>query len=501
MINTEGIYIYKLSLLAAVACNLNCEYCLVSKNSKDYNIVDFKNSTNKALEDGTYLDNILKSLDRLKQEPNNINTIEIWGQEPTLMLSHLTPHFEDWYEAFPNLNILGFSTNGIDENLPETIYNLVEKIEKTVDQNFTLNVQISYDGIGESKVRGGKNDTVKNNLIKLHKMLNNLKLEHCKVSFFIHAVFSNSIIKYCNSFEKIREFFTDFDNFFKDVVKANINKNVQQGGLTLQYQNGDYSSIEDGLRLAETAERMERFLRVHQKEFYFYNKFPSDIDFGANILGVVAHRFPKRIRNADCKNLDEYANKFINESQQTFHEKITEYCGSIGHDLKILYDGTMATCQNFMFDAYNYNNDGKPVYGKDIASQARRFATQQGVHILNLLTASDEEINKALNWFRQTFTKNNIKFMLNNICNIMFMMAQCGQISHTYIDDLSKIKRHALLLAPIDCCYYNLFTETGSVYVHSISQIRYLCNGLMDKAENFINQVVQREGDIPDGFL
>ena len=69
MIDSSNIDIYKISLQAAIACNLQCEYCLVSKNANNPNLKELRDNTNQANLDGTYLQKILFSLKILKQSP------------------------------------------------------------------------------------------------------------------------------------------------------------------------------------------------------------------------------------------------------------------------------------------------------------------------------------------------------------------------------------------------------------------------------------------------
>lgn len=67
----------------------------------------------KALQDGTFIKNVRDVLYRMNQSPLNIESIAFWGQEPTLTLNHITDHFEEWYDLFPNWQHCGFSTNTV----------------------------------------------------------------------------------------------------------------------------------------------------------------------------------------------------------------------------------------------------------------------------------------------------------------------------------------------------------------------------------------------------
>lgn len=499
MIDSSNIDIYKISLQAAIACNLQCEYCLVSKNANNPNLKELQDNTNQAILDGTYLQNILFSLKRLKQSPQQITELEIWGQEPTLVLPYLTEVFSDWYNAFYNLNEMMFSTNALTLNFDEIVFDFIQSIDNVLDKPLTLTIQISYDGIGEKIARGGNSFTIKENLIKLYERLNKIKFKNIKVEVVLHAVLSTQLINILiKDFKKIEEFFEDIENFYIDVMGHILNGGVRQGPLTLQYMNGSFASLEEGLNYALCADMMERFLITYKEKSFYFKNFPLDIDAGANTLGCVVHKMPGLIRRAGYNTLREFVNAFIEGDPRIRYTDITEYCGAITYDLKIMYDGTNTTCQNYIFDAYTeIHNKNNKEYKNTITDQAIKYA-MKNTQAVNLVTGTDEEIMKQLNWSNKTIKQNNLLAMTNMVANQMFMMAQVGQLSSSYLRDLEKLKTHAFVIATLECCYYNLMITTGSVFIHPSAQIRLICNGVMDRVEDMINTVLKRKGEIPE---
>lgn len=502
MIDTKNIDIRAINLQAAIACNLKCEYCMVQRNASSLNLKDLTYETNEALLSGKYLENVKKILNRLNQSYDKIRVLEIWGQEPTLMIQYLTPVIKNWYDTFYNLEEITFSTNGMDKNIPENLYNFIIELDKSCVKPLKLNIQISYDGVGEEIARNGNRQILIDNFTALFRKLNNIKLNNLKCGFFIHAVMSKTLMDYINNdFKKIEEYFNDVNDFLKILNMEAISDSIFLGPYTLQYMNGSYASIEDGLQWVETCNRMQRFLFANQNKFPYLKEFCENLDFGANTLGCVVHRLPKRIRDRGCKNLDEYVDKFLDGDPHIMQNIFSEYCGTLQSNLRIMYDGTSINCQNFIFDAYDSQNKKTINYNDTVYDQARKYAVEQKVHMLNLITATDEEINKILHWANEVNNKNNTLAAMNMIANNIFMMAQIGQVDRNYLHNFNKIKNHAFLIAVIECCYFNLLVATGSTILHPISQIRYFCNGLLDKAEETINQVVNTKGDIPDGYV
>ena len=74
----------------------------------------------------------------------------------------------------------------------------------------------------------------------------------------------------------------------------------------------------------------------------------------------------------------------------------------------------------------------------------------------------------------------------------MFQMASCDLIDGSYKNNLRKIETHAFILSHLNSCYYALNSATGSSIMHGISDIKLLCNGIMDLIENEINLLAKR---------
>lgn len=68
-----------LSLITAAGCNLECKYCFANHsrtNNKEY-AVQMQKECKDALDDGTFLNNILKTLEISEQDKNDIKRIEL----------------------------------------------------------------------------------------------------------------------------------------------------------------------------------------------------------------------------------------------------------------------------------------------------------------------------------------------------------------------------------------------------------------------------------------
>ena len=76
-------------ILISGGCNLNCRYCLVNKSKSGTNYPDFLKDTNEAIANGSYLNVFKTAFKKYNQSPSKVKTLELWGNEPTLMLHDL----------------------------------------------------------------------------------------------------------------------------------------------------------------------------------------------------------------------------------------------------------------------------------------------------------------------------------------------------------------------------------------------------------------------------
>ena len=134
----DKVHLARVSLIAAIECNLACDYCVIAHRKEKNKKADknFFKKTIEALENGTYLDNVKKVYKRLKAPREDVLAFEIWGMEPTLILKYLYPNWKDWYQAFPNIKRIFFSTNGMA--FTDDIVSFAKEIDKWAEKDLQL---------------------------------------------------------------------------------------------------------------------------------------------------------------------------------------------------------------------------------------------------------------------------------------------------------------------------------------------------------------------------
>lgn len=120
-----------------------------------------------------------------------------------------------------------FSTNGVA--FPERIINLIKMLENTVNNNFVLEIQFSYDGYKPTREsRGIDPNIIINNLKTIITTLNQMTLNKVRILISCHNVVNEKI------FNKFGSNNDDNDKEFLEYLKElndlpysliNLNKN------------------------------------------------------------------------------------------------------------------------------------------------------------------------------------------------------------------------------------------------------------------------------------
>jgi hypothetical protein len=117
------------------------------------------------------------------------------------------------------------------------------------------------------------------------------------------------------------------------------------------------------------------------------------------------------------KSLDDVIEQILYDEHlmKDINHKFTAYnfCGNGCGELKIMYDGTLVNCQNSIFDtqdAFLLKNDN--------IENMIKHSMATHTYYINLLTASDDEINKYFYIFN-TIHKNSFMSNLSSVITLM----------------------------------------------------------------------------------
>ena len=423
--------------------------------------------TIEALKDGSFRNNVVKSLKAFGGSPNKIRHLELWGQEQILTLDYFVDRLDEWLETFPNLCEIFFSTNG--QAGPEKILRLITELEKHATHEIRFSLQWSYDGSysGEN-LRHDTDNNVINNLTYVLTELNNIPLEKVKVQMYLHGVVSFELIKHLNGdMEKIKAYWEEGIKTAASMPALCWNKNVDVGG--------NFSIAEEVPYSCSTEEALD-----------YYDFLLKSSAVGGSLQGLefLSSQWSRILNNEfgekSSENLDDVIN-WLNqiassnnlEEMDLITRKLTNgfYCGTGVSELKIMWDGTLVTCQNSVFETT------KDFINKDITimNEVKRSWVDKGFFI-NPITATPEEIKKykylfmvgRKSTFWHTFTTNVVK---------LHYLSLCGQVSRSYARDLKQLLKHAYLMSFINQCGYNNAVTSGSLWTKDTGILRRYGNG------------------------
>lgn len=484
MIDTENTYIDCISLVAACQCNLSCEYCLIAQaaaNHKNSHKIQVENI--KALQDGTYIKNILAVLKRLHQSPSQINGLQIWGQEPSMVIKYLTENIDDWLNAFPKLTTFMFSTNGMDYG--EDVANFAIELDKHTSKFMSFELQLSYDGyFGQDSVRKGASDKILENVRVMAKKLNDYNYKHISIQINPHSVFSIDLAHELTTVEKATQYVDSLDNFVTMLNELCFNRNIHVGGVSVMGQTGSNATTEDGLAYAQAIRTIE-LVKMRRPHSQYLLTSPG---VRLQIYGAIPKLlYEYVVRYGSLENLVDYSLENPKDACCNIG-----YCSTVNHDLKIMYDGTVLTCQNYLFDTMEDDLVNADPEEQTLEQQCKSYFMEK-YHRVNFVTGTDEEIQRMLD-FHSTISEQNFVYSgINSTANMIYLMAECGEVSESYLYDLNKLKRHAYVIASSDTCYANMLHASASVLIKSCAQIRLLCNGALDLLDEVLENAAKKD--------
>lgn len=472
-----------ISFIMSLGCNLNCEYCWIADSKKNAEKANAMQKANiEALKDGTYLKNVLIALEKLHTDPTDIKMFSYWGQEPTLTLEYFTQNYADWIRAFPEVFRHEFSTNGMAN--ADKIVEFVKTVDKYANRPTSVSIQFSYDGeYSTNNIRNANASIIKNNVLYVFDELSKINFQWVRVDFSIHAVLSMSMMYSLDTDDKLLAYYKEMDDYMWE-IRSHIKSNQLYLGpqISLNLEAPYFAGRSDGEALTDFILRSRRLNYTN-----FHHPYSPAEDF----LGVLAES-TRWIRNDGFENQYE-AIKELYITDKFQREPVAHlFCANNVEEIKIMYDGTLVNCQNYIFDK---DLDNIPV-DDSIMNGSKRSLVKHN-YFMNAVTASQEELDKFIKFFLD------LKFegmsqMLSHTYNIMYVLALAGQIDKSYLTDQEKFLRHGYLISVSNNCAYNHLVETGTHYAKNCGYIRRYCNGVLDLVDKFVQEENSRGEKMPD---
>lgn len=463
----ENLDIRAITLVSSCGCNLHCKYCMI-ENSLNGCSAELQQNTIKALSNGSFLNNIKKIFKRLDLDRYIIENFGFWGQEPTLTLHLITEHLDDWFNFFPNITNIDFSTNGMD--FPDRIVDFIKKVDETTSQdNLKLTVQFSYDGTySTNNIRNASNEKIFKNISTVINELNKIKLNHVDVSIQLHGVLSGALIAQLDTLEKVHDYYKELDTFGYELSKKVINRAIElNSSVSICPEYPRDGSVDERI---DYESFLQRLLDIDVSDFHD-PRLPVGIISGYRDIYEDTLKnlgYCLRGENQHPLTIEEALNLIKNKDKDIIRNlSVNNFCGSNYSELKLLYDGTVMSCQNYMFDInpINIKDDGS------IDTISRKDLMTRGHSCANLLTASDEDIDKLFYKYN-LYKTSSFPFMFQATLNTYQMLNECGQLNSIYRYNYNKLLHLAFITTKNLACTYNNLVSTGNELLRSVGTLR-----------------------------
>lgn len=222
---------------------------------------------------------------------------------------------------------------------------------------------------------------------------------------------------------------------------------------------------------------MKRALRIAQKNNIILNALQLREDVYKYLDNKSLDDWAELVLN-DKKHLNEFF-KFLNN---------TPYgCGTLYNNLKLMYDGIALNCQTHLFDL-----NKQFLYGDEPVEISSKEALINSGHYINLITASQEELDKIF-YIYKTFCYYTCPTFVEHYMIMLKYLAIAGQIDKKYLLNKKLLLKHILLLLLKSCCPYAQQLKTGSLFLLHSGFFRFYFNGIADIIEEeFNNDILAR---------
>lgn len=392
------------------------------------------------LMDGTAVKNYLK-----EAKPQYIDTIGLWGAEPTLNHDCAGVFFKDLFKAYYGLKEVMFSTNLLLGH--EAIIDMIESSSKAavnLKGGFLkqLRVQMSLDGpdwVTDVNRHKGATKQILKTYNKVLKYLEENKVENIQsINFSFKPTLPTESMKQMNDdHDLMLDYFKFFEEVYEIPKQYKLPKYVSPSGLAgVTVVNPGEHSVKDG---KEFGLWLKNVYSLNCKEVFKYYRQPMFFQFHQSI---------------------EKALELGETSQKP--QQLT--CGGGYGGFSFDGEGNISPCHRaFTLSAYDIK------LGRGDLNKKEQF-------IVDLKSKRKKESMKIRTY---TYHNNLLMRMVSTKATIK-QMAITGQIDKVYLTN-QHLSDLLAIMASTAQCYVDTYMKIGSAHVSSFSFIRYFGNGALQE--------------------
>lgn len=432
----NSIPITAVDVIFTGSCNMQCSYCFIHKNPQQMH--NYNTKVREALANGSYAQNVI---DAIKDHKENLDTIALWGGEPTVNADLFRGFIEPLLDYFTKVKSIHFSTNGSNSVLPfaETLYDYhLEHPERLIN----LDIQFSIDGpphINEKSRQKGATANTWKHVSELVQWADSKCNNTFRIASFPKATLDEDDFAKLADGDNLYNWFKFFDDWGVKLHELCPNKYVrhmwcaepsftQPSHWTSNFPIA-YSKIIDKV----AALNEDDFTLYHHP--FIHRTFPVYLDFA-------------------------------------FREPNSTYpVGSVGcngglHHYTVDYEGVLMTCHH-CYDNFNLG-----------------LGTTKAKNLLDYTTAVTD-FEKTKMQYVQYLYHDSINFRRAHIYALVLIMIKAGEIDSKYAEPFWFDRLFLFMSYEAHCWLGEAMEETQSVYLTDIGSIRIYCHGALEKLVDY----------------
>lgn len=427
-----------IDLYFSSACNMACTYCYIHKDLQSMN------KYNAVLRDKIVSGDYAKIvIERFKDRREYIDSISLWGAEPTINTDILEYVLYPLLDYFPKVRSLMYSTNALVGY--KKIYESVETINKYgVEHNrdLLLTLQFSIDGpayINDASRHVGATENSVNTIRQLSELIKDIPL---KIDISIKPTLDTKFMKMMNEDTSL---FLEYYKFFDDIVEENKkileNSNSRIYAPSPTIVNPGYHTQEDGKIFAQ---------------------------------------WIRNLSQLDTSSLKNYSHRLFNQISKIYSQSNME-------NKNALFSPHIGSCSAGR-SAYGINMNGDIFMCHRLFRQSYAKDNKNAMYSATTIDVPDSKFDEHLSKLKytaslfHTYKTSRISFAMI----IIKTLARYGQIDKKYLDNDEAM---VLIEMMWSCgCHYGQLEDTGSMYAVTTSYLRLLGNGAADAMMEYMSK-------------
>ena len=452
--------LYGLSIHYSADCNMDCAYCYISKKHK------FATTTNQqiraALQDGTFLKNIIALYDNYPEYKDQVDVYALWGAEPTINGEYFAQFHKGIMDNFPNIQKVEFSTNGwcggafLVENFvkPAMAYAIEHK------RFLKFDIQFSLDGPPNINEKTRRPGATARTLEALHTVIDAVENSpYFQLDLNLKSTLSFDTLRGLCSLQALQEYYNWCDNVMcnlRDWAKDKTSVDYRRVNFTPTFVTPITATVDDGKMFAQ-------WLRLlTQLDYSHFNYYNNDWLFG---MGV-----------AQMHLLLEYGVQNVDHLYQMLS------CSAGKNSWHIEPDGTISDCSHvspLLMEA-NFENN-----------KTHQF-------ILDSHVISQNFSNKELHHFYGAYAYHafpHSRFAL--FTTAVAALISAGQLDAKYATNHDELLALWFISSQMGC-HLSDQEITGNEFLTTFGRIRIWGNGAVDALKEYMqfeNQRLYMQGD------